>query len=268
VPEGDNVWQTARRLSTLSGQVLTHSDFRVPSLATTDLGGRQVLETLSRGKHLLTRLEDDVTLHSHLKMEGRWDVQPTGARWRRPAHEARVVLRTATHDAIGFSVLIDVVPTAEEHRLVGHLGPDLLGPDWDQDEAVRRIAASLDVPIGQALLDQRNLAGLGNVYKSEALFLSGLDPARPVSEVPDLRKLVALGHRLINANRDRATRATTGDLRRGRQYWVYGRAGQPCRRCGTRIVSAEQGDQGVERITYWCPSCQPRGRVTDAQEIG
>jgi endonuclease-8 len=201
-------------------------------------------------------------------MEGSWHLYKPGTGWRRPAHEARVVLRTATHDAIGFSVLIDVVPTAEEHRLVGHLGPDLLGPDWDQDEAVRRIAASLDVPIGQALLDQRNLAGLGNVYKSEALFLSGLDPARPVREVPDLRKLVALGHRLINANRDRATRATTGDLRRGRQYWVYGRAGQPCRRCGTRIVSAEQGDQGVERITYWCPSCQPRGRVTDAQEIG
>jgi endonuclease-8 len=259
VPEGDNVWQTARRLSALSGQVLTHSDFRVPSVATTDLAGRRVLETASRGKHLLTRIEGGTTIHSHLKMEGRWDVQTAGSRWRRPAHEARVVLRTATHAAIGFLVLLDVVPTAEEDRLVGHLGPDLLGPDWDQQEAVRRIAASPDVPVGQALLDQRNLAGLGNVYKSEALFLCGLDPARPVREVPDLAKLVALGHRLINANRDRATRATTGDLRRGRQYWVYGRAGQPCRRCGTRIVSAEQGDPGVQRITYWCPSCQPRG---------
>jgi endonuclease-8 len=202
-------------------------------------------------------------------MEGAWHLYRPGSRWRRPAHEARVVLRTEDWTAVGFALgIVELLARATEGDAVGHLGPDLLGPDWDQDEAVRRIAASLDVPIGQALLDQRNLAGLGNVYKSEALFLSGLDPARPVSEVPDLRKLVALGHRLINANRDRATRATTGDLRKGRQYWVYGRAGQPCRRCGTRIVSAEQGDQGVERITYWCPSCQPRGRVTDAPDIG
>lgn len=256
MPEGDNVWQTARRLGVLSGEELTRTDFRVPSVATVDLSGRRVLETVSRGKHLLTRVEGGTTIHSHLKMEGRWDVQPAGARWRRPAHEARVVLRTTTHDAIGYSVLVDVVPTAEEDRLVGHLGPDLLGPDWDQDEAVRRIARSPDVPIGVALLDQRNLAGLGNVYKSEMLFLSGLDPWRPVAEVPDLPRVVALGHRLITANRDRS-RVTTGNPRRGQQYWVYGRAGQPCRRCGTRVESGEQGEAGVERITYWCPSCQP-----------
>jgi endonuclease-8 len=257
MPEGDNVWQTARRLGVLSGQELTRTDFRVPSVATVDLSGRRVLETVARGKHLLTRVEGGTTVHSHLKMEGRWDVQPAGTRWRRPAHEARVVLRTASHDAIGYSVLLDVVPTAEELRLVGHLGPDVLGPDWDEDEAVRRIAAAPGVPIGQALLDQRNLAGLGNVYKSEALFLSGVDPWRPVGDVPDLRRVVSLGQRLIAANRDRPMRVTTGVPRKGQQYWVYGRAGQPCRRCGTRIRSGEQGDEGVERITYWCPSCQP-----------
>jgi endonuclease-8 len=256
MPEGDNVWQTARRLGALTGEELTRTDFRVPSVATVDLSGRRVLETVSRGKHLLIRLEGGTTIHSHLKMEGRWDVQPSGARWRRPAYEARVVLRTPAHDAIGYSVLLDVVPTAEEERLVGHLGPDLLGPDWDEDEALRRIGRSPDVSIGEALLDQRNLAGLGNVYKSEALFLCGIDPHRPVGELPDLRKVVVLGHRLINANRDRPVRVTTGNPRRGQQYWVYGRAGQPCRRCGTRIESGEQGDEGVERITYWCPSCQ------------
>ncbi|RNM16400.1 DNA-formamidopyrimidine glycosylase family protein [Nocardioides pocheonensis] len=257
MPEGDNVWQTARRLGALSGEELTRTDFRVPSVATVDLSGRRVLETVSRGKHLLTRVEGGTTIHTHLKMEGRWDVQPAGARWRRPGHEARVVLRTPTHEAIGYSVLLDVVPTAEEDRLVGHLGPDLLGPDWDEDEAVRRIEQSPDLSIGEALLDQRNLAGLGNVYKSEALFLCGLDPHLRVGDVPDVRKVVVLGHRLINANRDRPARVTTGNPRRGQQYWVYGRAGQPCRRCGTRIESGEQGDAGVERITYWCPSCQP-----------
>jgi len=257
VPEGDNVWQTARRLDRLSGQELVRSDFRVPSIATVELRGLRILETVSRGKHLLTRIDGGTTIHSHLKMEGRWDVQTAGARWRRPAHEARAVLTTATHEAIGFSVLLDVVPTLDEHRLVGHLGPDLLGPDWDAEEAVRRISGSPDVPVGVALLDQRNLAGLGNVYKSEALFLAGIAPSHPVGAVPDMPKLVDLSHRLIVANRDRPMRVTTGVPRKGQQYWVYGRGGQPCRRCGTRILSIEQGEEGMERITYWCPSCQP-----------
>jgi endonuclease VIII len=256
MPEGDNVWQTARRLSALTGEVLTRSDFRVPSLATTDLAGRQVIKTVSRGKHLLTRLENDVTIHSHLKMEGRWDVQPAGSRWRRPAHEARAVLVTDSHEAIGFSVLLDVVPTTEEHTLVGHLGPDLLGPDWDAEEAVRRIAAGPDVPIGQALLDQRNLAGLGNVYRAEICFLAGLDPRTPVRDVPDLPRLVTRAHQLITANRDRPDRITTGDRRPGRRLWIYRRRG-PCLRCGTAIEVGELGPEGQERALWWCPRCQP-----------
>jgi endonuclease VIII len=256
MPEGDNVWQTARRLSALTGEVLTRSDFRVPSLATTDLAGRQVIKTVSRGKHLLTRLENDVTIHSHLKMEGRWDVQPAGSRWRRPAHEARAVLVTDSHEAIGFSVLLDVVPTTEEHTLVGHLGPDLLGPDWDAEEAVRRIAAGPDVPIGQALLDQRNLAGLGNVYRAEICFLGGLDPRTPVRDVPDLPRLVTRAHQLITANRDRPDRITTGDRRPGRRLWIYRRRG-PCLRCGTAIEVGELGPEGQERALWWCPRCQP-----------
>jgi endonuclease VIII len=256
MPEGDNVWQTARRLSALSGETLTRTDFRLPSLATVDLAGRSVRETVSRGKHLLTRVEGDVTLHSHLRMEGRWDVQPLGSPWRRPAHEVRVVLRTDAREAIGFSVQLDVVPTAEEERLVGHLGPDLLGPDWDAEEAVRRIAAGPDVPIGQALLDQRNLAGLGNVYRAELCFLSGLDPRTPVSDVPDLPRVVARAHQLITANRDRSDRITTGDRRHGRRLWVYGRRG-PCLRCGTPIEVGELGPDGQERLLWWCPRCQP-----------
>jgi endonuclease VIII len=256
VPEGDTVWQTARRLAVLTGQVLTRSDFRVPSLATVDLIGRTVSETVPRGKHLLTRFDDGTTLHSHLRMEGRWDVQAAGARWRRPSHEARVVLHTESHDAIGFSVLIDLVPTSDEGRLVGHLGPDLLGPDWDAEEAVRRIAASPDTPVGEALLDQRNLAGLGNVYRAELCFLAGLDPHTPVGGVPDLPRLVARAHRLIVANRDRPGRITTGDRRPGRRLWVYRRRG-PCLRCGSPIEVGELGAEGEERVVWWCPRCQP-----------
>ena len=258
MPEGDSVWQTARRLAVLSGQRLTQSDFRIPSLATVDLAGRRVIETVSRGKHLLTRVDGDATLHSHLRMEGRWDVQPGGSRWRRPAHEARVVLRTDTHEAIGYSVLVDLVPTAEEDALVGHLGPDLLGPDWDAEEAVRRIAAAPDVPIGEALLDQRNLAGIGNVYRAELCFIAGVDPQTPVADVPDLPRMVARAHALLVAHRDRPERITTGDRRPGRRLWVYRRRG-PCLRCGTPIEVGELGPEGQERTVWWCPRCQPPG---------
>jgi endonuclease-8 len=259
MPEGDNVWQTARRLAPLTGAELVASDFRVPSLATVDLSGRRVLGTVSRGKHLLTRLEDDATVHSHLRMEGRWDIHPTGSRWRRPAHEARLVLRTAAHEAVGFSVLVDLVRTSEEDRLVGHLGPDLLGPDWDAAEAVRRIEQSGDVPIGQALLDQRNLAGIGNVYRAELCFLTGVDPHTPVADVPDVSRMVDRAHALLVANRDRPDRITTGDKRPGRRLWVYRRRG-PCLRCGTPIQVDELGPETQERVVWWCPRCQPPAR--------
>jgi endonuclease-8 len=259
MPEGDNLYQAARRLRALDGQVLTRSDFRVPSLATVDLSGREVVTTVSRGKHLLTRVAGDVTVHTHLKREGEWSVQPAGGRWRRPAHTARVVLRTASLEAVGFQVVVDVVPTTEEERLVGHLGPDLLGPDWDADEAVRRILAAPEVPVGDALLDQRNLAGIGNVYKCETCFLLGVDPHVPVSDVPDVPALVAKAHALLLANRDRPDRVTTGDRRPGRKRWVYGRRG-PCRRCGTPVRRDHLGPEGRERVTYWCPRCQPAGR--------
>jgi endonuclease-8 len=259
MPEGDNVWQTARRLAPLTGAELVASDFRVPSLATVDLSGRRVLETVSRGKHLLTRLEDDATVHSHLRMEGRWDIHPLGSRWRRPAHEARLVLRTASHEAVGFSVLVDLVRTSEEDRLVGHLGPDLLGPDWDAAEAVRRIEQSGDVPIGQALLDQRNLAGIGNVYRAELCFLTGVDPHTPVADVPDVSRMVDRAHALLVANRDRPDRITTGDKRPGRRLWVYRRRG-PCLRCGTPIQVDELGPETQERVVWWCPRCQPPAR--------
>jgi endonuclease-8 len=257
MPEGDTVWLAARRLDrALGGHVLQSSDFRVPSLATVDLAGVRVVETVARGKHLLTRLDNALTLHSHLVMEGHWAIHPVGTRWRRPAFQARVVLRTATTEAVGFDVRLDLAPTDQEDTWVGHLGPDLLGDGWDADEAVRRLQTGPDRPIGEALLDQANLAGIGNEYKAELCFLFGVHPAAPVAAVPDLRRLVDRAHQLLVANRERYDRTTTGERRAGRRLWVYGRRG-PCLRCGTPIQRAELGPPGRERPSYWCPSCQP-----------
>jgi endonuclease-8 len=255
MPEGDTVYRAARRLDALSGQVLTASDFRIPSLATSDLSGRTVLETISRGKHLLMRVEGDLTLHSHLKMEGAWDVQAPSGRRRRPEHEIRAILRTEKAEAIGYAVLLDLVPTPAESSLVGHLGPDLLGPDWDLDVAVSRLQRLPHVPVGEALLDQRNLAGIGNVFRAEICFVAGVDPHTPVSEVTKLPRMVAIAHRMLELNRDRLSRVTTGDTRPGRRTWVYGRRG-PCVRCGTQVRSDELGPEGQERTVWWCPSCQ------------
>ncbi|MGC4782865.1 DNA-formamidopyrimidine glycosylase family protein [Micromonospora zamorensis] len=269
MPEGDTVWNTARVLHrALAGARITKSDFRVPQLATTDLSGWTVRESASRGKHLLLRLSapdrspagqptpDALwTLHSHLRMDGAWRAYAPGERWGgRPAHLIRVVLHSPGAVAVGYHLHeMTVLPTAEEDRLVGHLGPDLLGPDWDPAEAVRRLADHPEQTIGEALLDQRNLAGVGNLYKCEVLFLRGVSPWTPVGTVPDLPGMVALAQRLLAANRGRWTQSSTGSLHRGQTSYVYGRRAQPCRRCGTAIRKEELG----ERVTYWCPVCQP-----------
>ena len=152
MPEGDTVYQAARRLDKgLTGQVLTQSDFRIPSLATSDISGATVTGTVSRGKHLLTRFDNGLTLRTHLKMEGTWHVHPLRTRWRRPAHTARVILRTASTEAVGFQVVLDLVRTEKEDELVGHLGPDLLGPDWDAEVALGATPRRPARPIGDAL---------------------------------------------------------------------------------------------------------------------
>lgn len=257
MPEGDTVWRTARELrDVLAGETLLCSDFRVPKLATVDLSGRAVRDVVPRGKHLLTRVEGDLTIHTHLKMEGTYRIVPAG----RPVrdHRVRLVLATAAHQALGVRLgVLELLRSAEEDRAVGHLGPDTLGPDWDAAEAVRRLSAEPDRPICDALIDQRNLAGVGNVYKSESLFLSGVDPWTAVRDVRRLDALVDLARRLLLANRDRVKRVTTGDRRRGAELWVYGRRGLPCRRCGTTV--AVTGSGHGDRVTYWCPSCQPGG---------
>ena len=260
MPEGDTVWQAARRLHVaLAGQVLTRSDLRVPQHATADLTGRAVLDVTPRGKHLLTRIEGGLTLHSHLRMDGSWKVYETGRRWSGgPAHQIRVILGTTDRTAVGYRLpVLELLRTTDEARAVGHLGPDLLGPDWDPGKALANLLRDPDRPLGEALLDQRNLAGIGNVYKSELCFLLGVTPWLPVGALPADRaaKLPALAQRLLEANRDRPVRTTTG--RRGQDLFVYGRAARPCLRCGTPVRAADQGDGSRERPTYWCPACQP-----------
>lgn len=266
MPEGDTVWRAARMLDrALTGQVLTRTDFRVPQLATSDLAGGTVSSTISRGKHLLTRISvtggdpaGEWTLHTHLKMEGAWRTFVPGESWRRPAHQARVVLETTGVQAVGFSLgIVELVPRSAESGLLAHLGPDLLGPDWDEDEAVRRVTSTPETPVHTALLDQTNLAGVGNMYAAELCFTHGVHPSTPVGAVNDVRRLVRRAQLMLSANKERPEQSTTGDLRRGRRHWVYRRDGGACGRCGTTVAVTMLGPSGRERAAYWCPACQP-----------
>jgi endonuclease-8 len=287
MPEGDNVYQAARKMqAALAGKRLVASDFRVPAFATLDLTGWTVLEVVSRGKHLLHRLAPPpaagetthgetthdaagrLSVHSHLSMEGSWQVYGPGQRWRKPAHTARAALTVEDGtSAVGFSLgMLEVIPTVEEGTAVGHLGPDLLGPDWDPALAEENLRAEPDRAIGLALLDQRNLAGVGNIYRCELCFLARVHPATPVADVPDLPGMVAAAKRLLEANKARA-RNTVGGFGPRNATWVYGRTGQPCLRCRTRIrhgtlaepvpgTGPRLGDTR-ERDIYYCPTCQP-----------
>lgn len=247
----------------LAGKVLTRSDLRMPKYATADLTGRTVLDVTPRGKHLLSRIEGGLTLHSHLRMDGSWKVYAAGQRWTGgPAHQIRAILGTADRTTVGYRLpVLELLRTADEGRAVGHLGPDLLGPDWNPDLALANLLADPARPLGEALLDQRNLAGIGNVYKNELCFLLGATPWLSVGALPaeHAAKLPALAKRLLEANRDRPVRTTTGRTttgRRGQGLFVYGRASRPCLLCRTPIRMADQGDGSRERPTYWCPACQ------------
>ena len=247
MPEGDTVHRTARgQHAALAGSVLTGTDFRVPRFATLDLTGETVDEVVAFGKHLFHRV-GEYSIHSHLKMEGSWQLYPrwsdADAHWDRPAHLARAVLRTESLESVGFELgTLDVMLRTEEHAVRERLGPDLLDPGWGSDQAVEaaaRLASRPEVPVFVAVLDQANLAGIGNVYATELCFLRGVLPTRPMGDT-DAAAIVDLARRLLVANRDRTTRTTTGDLRRGQTTWVYRRVGQSGRRCGTGAPRAGQ----------------------------
>lgn len=254
MPEGDTVYRTATRLrDALAGKTLTRCDVRVPKFAAVDLTGGVVDEVLSRGKHLFIRVggQSGASIHSHLQMDGAWLI---GGQSRRiPEHKWRIVLGTADTRAVGVDLgVLEILDRAHDMDVVAHLGPDLLGDDWEPRVAAANLAADPERPLAEALLDQRVLAGVGNVYANELCFVMGHLPHAPVSDVKSPARVVQRARDMLWLNRSRVNRVTTGDTRPGRDLWVYGRAGRACRRCGTAIESDHAGG----RVAFWCPSCQ------------
>ena len=273
MPEGDSIYRAARRLDRgLAGRTLARTDFRVPQHATADLSGQTVMGTDTHGKHLFTRTDAGLTLHTHQRMDGSWSVLRPGKQLpRRMQQQVRVVLAAADgHTAYGLRLpVVELLATRDEHLVRDHLGPDPLRDDWDLDEAVRRLASVPERPLVAALLDQRNLAGLGNLWVNETCFLRGHSPWTPVSDV-DVGAVVRLAAKMLRASAfgRSSAQATTGVTRSGEDHWVYGRTREPCRRCGTPIRHAGEVPGDAERRhTWWCPYCQP-GSLVRATEPG
>lgn len=261
VPEGDTVWRTAERLHrALAGREIVESDLRWPGIATADLTGRSTIEVVSRGKHLLHRMDGGLTLHSHLRMEGQWRIEATGTLkpgWKH-SPDLRALVAADEWTALGLRLgRLDLVDTRHEDRLVGHLGPDLLGPDWDPERAVENLAAA-GAPIGAALLDQRNLAGLGTLWTSEVLFALRLPPWTPAADLGRsvLVELVDRCRLMLDRGRRDVVQSTTGSRMRGETTYVHGRSGRPCRRCVATVRVAPIGEPTRQRTMFYCPSCQ------------
>ncbi|WP_018297595.1 DNA-formamidopyrimidine glycosylase family protein [Corynebacterium lubricantis] len=261
MPEGDSVYQLAKRLKLMEGREVTATSIRWPSYATVDFSGLTCTRVWPYGKHLFMQFGNDI-LQTHLKMEGSWSIHRAGAKWRKPGHAARVVLQLADEprdiELVGFWLgLVEVFPAREYHERVSYLGPDILEPEWDIDEALSRIEAQPTQTIGQALLDQKNLAGLGNEYRAEICFIAGVHPKTKVRDV-NVRRILEISRRLIWANKDSPVRVTTGIKRAGETSYVFGRNNKPCRRCTTLIQKDFLGGDGdLERVIWWCPQCQP-----------
>ena len=261
MPEGDTVWRTATRLhQALAGQTLTRAELRWGALIDLDLVGATTTEVVSRGKHLLHRLDTGLTIHSHLRMEGQWRIEATASLGpsHLADHQIRAVLVSEHWAALGLRLgMLDVVATDREVDLVGHLGPDVLGADWDAERAAERIAAS-GLDVGTALLDQRNLAGVGTMYAAELLFLERVNPWTPVAHLPAERvaRLVARVHTLLDIGRRSAVQSTTGDVRTGHTTFVHGRSGRTCRRCAGTVRVAPIGVPPQQRTMFYCPTCQ------------
>lgn len=271
MPEGDTIFRAARTLQrALAEQVITGFETHLAQLAVVDrrapIIGRTVERASARGKHLLLDLSGDLVLRTHMRMHGSWHIYRPGERWRAPKRDARIVITTPAWVAIAFGVTDAEFLTSaevENHARLAALGPDLLSADVDLAEARRRIRETPSRHIAEAILRQQSVAGLGNVYKSEVLFLCRLHPYTDVAAVSDdlLDCLLERGRALIRLNVQegaiagggRYGRVTTGRLNPREKLWVYGRAGEPCFRCGAAILSAMETEG---RRTYWCPACQ------------
>jgi endonuclease-8 len=281
MPEGDTIFRAARALDrALAGRTVTRFDSVFSKLNRVDddrpLRGRTIDRVEARGKHLLIWFSGDLVLRTHMRMHGSWHIYRPGERWQRPHADMRIVIGTPDYEAVAFTVPVADFTTG--HGLAADpalrdLGPDLAADDFDAAEAVRRITLLPDVEIADALLDQRAVAGLGNIFKSETLFAARIDPFARVGELSrdEIEKAVATGRRLMRANVTESHeglanystgRRTTRRADPSARLWVYGRAGRPCRRCGTPISRRKQGKD--QRSTYWCERCQRTRDATSA----
>jgi len=272
MPEGDTIFRAARTLHrALAGQIVTRFESVLPALMRVDadrpIAGRTIDSVTSRAKHLLMSFSGDLILHTHMRMNGSWHLYRPGERWQRPARDMRIVIASAERVAVGFNVPVAEFIASNElvrHRQLRALGPDLADPAFNRAAVLQRMDAEGREAIGDVLLKQRVVAGIGNVLKSEILFVSGVDPFTATADLPaeTLARVLDTAHRLMKLSvleTDKTLspaigRRTTGSLHRHQKLWVYGRGGQPCRKCGTRIQSRKTGLDA--RLTYWCPRCQ------------
>lgn len=260
MPEGDAVLRTARRLHTaLAGRTLEAVDLRWGRVDAGPLVGAVTTEVVAVGKNLLHRTDSGWTLHSHLRMDGSWRVTQDAERVRRAGRSPTLRARLAAGGVFGLGDdlgALEVLRTRDEHRLIGHLGPDVLGGDWDENRAVTNLLASGGIPIAQALLDQRNLAGLGTIFTSEPLFMEGLHPWRSAAELGEgaVRAVVRRASTLLHRSMEVGAPTPTGDPRE--PTFVFGRRGLPCRRCGRPVRMAQVGPPTQERVLCYCATCQ------------
>jgi endonuclease VIII len=240
VPEGDTIFRIARTLDeALAGKVVTRFETALPKLERGSIKGRTVQRVRSVGKNLIIEFSGDLSLRTHLRMNGSWHLYRAGERWRKKREDMRIVIATADFEAVGFNI-----PVAELNSELA-VGPDLLGKTLDVDEVVRRIREHASEEIGSVLLNQHLVAGIGNIYKSEVLYVCGINPFTRVETLDDaaLQRIVKKGRAILQ----RSTRERP-------RFQVYERGGQPCRKCGSRIEYKKQGPE--IRGTYWCPKCQ------------
>ncbi|MEI9940486.1 MAG: DNA-formamidopyrimidine glycosylase family protein [Pseudomonadota bacterium] len=260
MPEGDTLHRTAHTLGrVLAGQRLLRVRSSVPAIAHAELAGHVVEAVTAQGKNLLVRFDDGRVLHTHLKMRGSWHVYRPDERFQRPEHQARVVLEVADALAVCFSAptVRLLAPQAAAHDpYLNGLGPDLIPDEFDLTAAVARLEALAELSLGEALMTQTALSGIGNIYKSETLFLCRLQPFQPVSGLDHhaLVRVVQTARELMRKNAEPGSPQRTTGAGSGGQYWVYRRSGRPCRVCGSIVRMRRQG--ALHRSTYYCPICQ------------
>ena len=260
MPEGDTIFRAARTLEkVLAGKQVRRFHSTVPGIIGADLESRRVERVAPHGKNLLIHFDDGRALYTHLRMTGSWHIYRPGEAWQRPAHRARVIIEVDDFVAVCFSApVVELLApgAARRHPTLSRLGPDLLADDFDAEAARKNLRERGDAPIGEAIMVQRALAGIGNVYKSEALFLCGCDPFTPVERLPEamIARIIEQARSLMKDNLQGFPRTTRKELG-GKRVWVYGRRGERCYRCGETIRMRRQGLAG--RSTYWCPGCQP-----------